>query len=69
MTAKKGIDTILAALALLQNQGIDFTYTLIGDGDQRDAIIEKIFTPITIFANGASARAGNWLPPVLTTGS
>ena len=44
MTAKKGIDTILAALALLQNQGIDFTYTLIGDGDQRDAIIEKIFT-------------------------
>ena len=43
MTAKKGIDTILEALSLLKNNGIDFTYTLIGDGDQREEIAEQIF--------------------------
>jgi glycosyltransferase involved in cell wall biosynthesis len=42
MTAKKGIDTILEALILLKNRGIDFSYTLIGDGDERDTIMEKI---------------------------
>lgn len=42
MTAKKGIDTILEALALLKNRGIDFSYTLIGDGDERDTIIGEI---------------------------
>lgn len=42
MTAKKGIDTILESLVLLKNRGIDFSYTLIGDGDERDKVMEKI---------------------------
>jgi len=43
LTAKKGIPTILKALALLRDQGVPFDYTLIGDGDDRDRIIELIF--------------------------
>ncbi len=43
MTAKKGIDTILESLALLRKQGIDFHYTLIGDGDLKDKIMDQIF--------------------------
>jgi glycosyltransferase involved in cell wall biosynthesis len=42
MTAKKGIDTILEALVLLKNRGIDFSYSLIGDGDERDMVMGKI---------------------------
>lgn len=38
LTAKKGIPTILKALAILRDQGIDFEYTLIGDGDDRETI-------------------------------
>jgi glycosyltransferase involved in cell wall biosynthesis len=44
MTAKKGLDTILSALALLKKRNIDFIYTLIGDGDDKDEVMEKIFT-------------------------
>jgi glycosyltransferase involved in cell wall biosynthesis len=43
LTAKKGIDTILAALAILRDQSVEFTYTLIGDGDQREQVLARIF--------------------------
>ncbi len=43
LTAKKGIDLILTALSLLKEQGMDFSYTLIGDGDEREAVLAKIF--------------------------
>ncbi len=43
LTAKKGIPTILQALALLREQGISFEYTLIGDGDDREKVLGLIF--------------------------
>ena len=43
LTDKKGIDTVLQALSLLEKKGINFCYTLIGDGDKRDLVMEKIF--------------------------
>jgi glycosyltransferase involved in cell wall biosynthesis len=43
LTRKKGIDLILTALSLLKKQGMEFRYTLIGDGDERDAVMAKIF--------------------------
>jgi len=43
LTAKKGIPTILRALALLRDQGIPFEYTLIGDGDDRDTLLGLMF--------------------------
>jgi len=42
LTAKKGIPTILRALALMRDQGVQFHYTLIGDGDDRDTILARI---------------------------
>lgn len=42
LTAKKGIPTILHALALLRKKGIKFEYTLIGDGDDREKTLEMI---------------------------
>lgn len=42
LTPKKGIPTILKALALLKSEGIDFEYTLIGDGEERDNILELL---------------------------
>lgn len=42
LTAKKGIPTILQALALLRDQGVQFHYTLIGDGDDRDTILTRM---------------------------
>ncbi|WP_051309223.1 glycosyltransferase family 4 protein [Desulfogranum japonicum] len=42
MTEKKGIPFILRALSRLHKQGMDFTYTLIGDGDDRGLILELI---------------------------
>ncbi len=42
LTAKKGIPTILKALALLRDRGVRFEYTLIGDGDGRDEILGLI---------------------------
>ena len=42
LTAKKGIPTILHALALLRDRGVDFEYVLIGDGEDRDSILETI---------------------------
>ena len=38
LTAKKGLDTVLAALARLAGQGIDFTYDLIGAGEESAAL-------------------------------
>ncbi|MCL7487823.1 MAG: glycosyltransferase family 4 protein [Desulfobulbaceae bacterium] len=43
LTAKKGIPTILEALAMLRDQGVQFQYILIGDGDERDRILGLIF--------------------------
>lgn len=43
LTEKKGIPTILRALARLHAQKVDFHYILIGDGDDRDDVIELIF--------------------------
>ena len=43
MTAKKGIPTILQALALLRARGLACEYTLIGDGDDRDEVLQLIF--------------------------
>ncbi len=42
LTAKKGIPTVLAALDILRRRGVDFRYTLIGDGLDRDAILAAI---------------------------
>lgn len=41
LTAKKGLDTVLAALAVLAGQGIDFTYDLVGAGEDRQALAEQ----------------------------
>jgi len=42
LTGKKGVDTVLDALALLQERGMEWQYTLIGDGDERDRIMTRI---------------------------
>ena len=42
MTPKKGLPTIYRALAGLQQKGITFYHTLIGDGDDRDQILDLI---------------------------
>lgn len=42
LTAKKGLATVLNALALLKNQGVAFSYTLIGDGDDRRQVMDLI---------------------------
>lgn len=39
MTEKKGLPTVYKALALVKEKGIDFTHTLIGDGDDREKIV------------------------------
>ena len=44
LTAKKGLPTVLKALALLKQKGVAFTYTLIGDGDDRDGILNLMET-------------------------
>jgi len=42
LTAKKGIATVLNALSLLKDQGLAFSYTLIGDGDDRPKVVAQI---------------------------
>ncbi len=42
LTQKKGLPTIYKALAGLQQKGVDFQHTLIGDGDDREKILELI---------------------------
>jgi len=43
LTAKKGIPTVLRALALLRARGLACEYTLIGDGDARDEVLQLAF--------------------------
>ncbi len=38
MTGKKGLDDVLRALALLKKRGLAFTYSLIGEGEDRQAL-------------------------------
>lgn len=42
ITAKKGLPTLYRALARLQQKGIPFIHTLIGDGDDRNKILDLI---------------------------
>jgi glycosyltransferase involved in cell wall biosynthesis len=42
LVPKKGLPTVLRALRLLREQGVDFRYTLVGDGDERDKILALI---------------------------
>lgn len=44
LTAKKGLPTVLKALAHLKQNGVAFDYTLIGDGDDRDKILALVNT-------------------------
>jgi len=44
LTPKKGLPTVLRALALLKQEGLAFEYTLIGDGDDRDSILALVNT-------------------------
>ncbi|MGE4536815.1 MAG: glycosyltransferase [Desulfovibrio sp.] len=38
LTAKKGLDTVLDALGRLAGEGMDFTYDLVGEGEDREAL-------------------------------
>lgn len=42
MTAKKGLPTVYRALLKLRERGVEYTHTLIGDGDDRDEILSLI---------------------------
>lgn len=42
MTEKKGLPTIYRALAMLRDKGFKFQHTLIGDGDDRSAVVTLI---------------------------
>lgn len=44
MTEKKGLDTIYKALAILKSRGVRFHHTLIGEGDDRDKVMQLIQT-------------------------
>jgi glycosyltransferase involved in cell wall biosynthesis len=42
MIAKKGLPTIYKALKILQERGVAFKHTLIGDGEDRDMVVNMI---------------------------
>ena len=42
MAPKKGLPTVYRALRMLADQGLEFHHVLIGDGDDRDKILELI---------------------------
>jgi glycosyltransferase involved in cell wall biosynthesis len=42
LVEKKGLDTLVDACALLAVQGVAFRCEIIGDGDQRDALVKQI---------------------------
>ncbi len=42
LTGKKGLPTIFRALKLLREQGLQFSYCLIGDGDMRDELLNLL---------------------------
>lgn len=41
LTAKKGLDTVLDTLGLLAREGVDFTYDLVGAGEDAAALAEQ----------------------------
>ncbi|WP_428566314.1 MAG: glycosyltransferase family 4 protein [Solidesulfovibrio sp. DCME] len=41
LTAKKGLDTVLCALGELARQGFDFRYDLVGEGEDRPALLAQ----------------------------
>ena len=47
MTEKKGLPTIYQALRLLKDQGLAFTHTLIGEGDDR-RLIEQLIVELDL---------------------
>lgn len=42
MTEKKGLPTLYKALQILKDKGFQFSHTLIGDGDDRDKLLQLI---------------------------
>jgi glycosyltransferase involved in cell wall biosynthesis len=42
LTAKKGLPTVYKALKMLADDGVNFEHTLIGDGEDRESILELI---------------------------
>jgi glycosyltransferase involved in cell wall biosynthesis len=42
LTAKKGLPTVYKALKILADNGVSFEHTLIGDGEDRESILELI---------------------------
>jgi glycosyltransferase involved in cell wall biosynthesis len=42
LTAKKGLATVYKALKILADNGVSFEHTLIGDGEDRELILEQI---------------------------
>ncbi|MBU0945039.1 MAG: glycosyltransferase [Proteobacteria bacterium] len=42
MTEKKGLPTLYQALRILKDKGVQFSHTLIGDGDERDKLLQLI---------------------------
>lgn len=41
LTAKKGLDTVLDALGLLAGRGLDFSFDLVGEGEERPALAAR----------------------------
>ncbi len=41
-TEKKGLDLVIRAMALLKQRGIDFSHTIIGEGDERKCLEQQI---------------------------
>jgi glycosyltransferase involved in cell wall biosynthesis len=42
LTAKKGLPTVYRALKILADRGLDFEHTLIGDGEDRESLLQLI---------------------------
>jgi len=42
ITEKKGLETVYRALSILKDRGVQFSHTLIGEGDDRDKVVELI---------------------------
>lgn len=42
LTEKKGLDLVIKAMAMLKHRGIDFSYTIIGEGDGRKCLEQQI---------------------------
>lgn len=44
LVEKKGLADALAAMVILKNQGIEFCYSVIGDGDRKDSLVDYVRT-------------------------